>query len=219
MAIVQNPITGRSKNKFANSIFQTNHGDNILRSKPLTVRNPKTGPQKSQRKRFTIVVKVMRVIISTLRFGFKGYQQHMAAFSFALKQNMKTLVTGTYPLLIAQFSNLKISMGDLSNSGGFTFTRPDSSTIHITWDETNMVGYDAATDILCVVAGDSDCNILINNATGVTRSDGNVDFNIHGPLATISNVFCTAFFATSTPSGRSGSELSSTNETSIALHV
>jgi hypothetical protein len=35
MAIVQNPITGRTKKKFGTAVFSKQFGKNIMRSKPL----------------------------------------------------------------------------------------------------------------------------------------------------------------------------------------
>ena len=49
MAIVQNPVTGRSKNAFANAIFTTILGKNVMRSRPLSVANPRTQAQQNAR--------------------------------------------------------------------------------------------------------------------------------------------------------------------------
>ena len=45
MAISQNPITGRMRQKMSNVVFSTVFSQNVVRSKPLTVRNPKTAKQ------------------------------------------------------------------------------------------------------------------------------------------------------------------------------
>lgn len=37
MAIVQNPITGRSRNKFGTAVFSKQYGKNTMRAKPLDV--------------------------------------------------------------------------------------------------------------------------------------------------------------------------------------
>jgi hypothetical protein len=37
MAVIQNPIIGRAKNKFANAIFTTWKGKNIIKSKIICV--------------------------------------------------------------------------------------------------------------------------------------------------------------------------------------
>ena len=42
MAIVQNPITARTKKKFGNAVFSKQFGKNVMRSKPMEVKNPQT---------------------------------------------------------------------------------------------------------------------------------------------------------------------------------
>lgn len=52
MAITQNPIIGRTKKSFSENTFYTLNGQNILRSKAVTVSNPRTPAQQMQRARF-----------------------------------------------------------------------------------------------------------------------------------------------------------------------
>ena len=41
----QNPFIGRSKGSLANVVASTYNGQNVLKSKPLEVRNPRTAKQ------------------------------------------------------------------------------------------------------------------------------------------------------------------------------
>ena len=72
MAIVQNPITGRTKNKFANAVFSKQFGKNTMRSKALEVKNPNTPPQKNQRSKFKLMVHEGRKLLTLLRTAFKS---------------------------------------------------------------------------------------------------------------------------------------------------
>lgn len=52
MAIAQNPLIGRTKKSFSENTFYTLNGQNIVRSKAVSVSNPKSPAQRAQRARF-----------------------------------------------------------------------------------------------------------------------------------------------------------------------
>jgi hypothetical protein len=66
MAVVQNPVIGRSKQKFANVVLSTWYGRNVMRSKALQVRNPRSPKQVVQRVNFTIVTTMLALFIAQL---------------------------------------------------------------------------------------------------------------------------------------------------------
>jgi hypothetical protein len=66
MSVVQNPVIGRSKQKFANVVLSTWYGRNVMRSKALTVRNPRSPKQIVQRVNFTIVTTMLALFIAEL---------------------------------------------------------------------------------------------------------------------------------------------------------
>lgn len=82
MAVVQNPIIGRAKNKFSNAVFTTWIGKNVLRSKPLSVSNPRTERQLVNRARIAnlaYLAKQFRTVIQeTLRSLRQGQTQYNA---------------------------------------------------------------------------------------------------------------------------------------------
>lgn len=67
MAIIQNPIVGRAKQKFANSIFSTWYGRNVLRSKPLEVRNPRSGKQLTARYELSIRTAILALSLEMFK--------------------------------------------------------------------------------------------------------------------------------------------------------
>ena len=62
MAISQNPITGRMRQKMSNVVFSTVFSQNVVRSKPLTVRNPRTPGQVNHREYFAQVVGLCKIL-------------------------------------------------------------------------------------------------------------------------------------------------------------
>lgn len=113
MAVVQNPIIGRSQNKMANVVFSTWKGKNVLRSKPLSVRNPKTIAQVNQRKKIGYLAKLSSILSKTIRHSFRE--------SAVDKTEYNAFVKANYPLVEvlggnAQFinpNNVIISKGSM----------------------------------------------------------------------------------------------------------
>lgn len=99
MAIVQNPITGRTRKSFGTAVFSTQFGKNIMRTKPILVKNPKTAKQLAQRKKFSTVVSVLRPVKSILNEVYAGSLPDISPFSKILGINLTNAFTGTPPEL------------------------------------------------------------------------------------------------------------------------
>lgn len=54
MAITQNPLIGRASGAYGGTVFTTFFNKNVIKTKPVTVRNPKTAAQIAQRNLMTL---------------------------------------------------------------------------------------------------------------------------------------------------------------------
>jgi len=131
MAIVQNPITGRTKKKFGTAVFAKQFGKNTMRTKPIEVANPRTLKQREQRAKFSLMVELSRYILSFIRIGFKQVAIGMSEFNSFMKTNIKEVITGAYPAYTIDFTKLVVSKGN---------------KVNITWDENSGYGDALATD-------------------------------------------------------------------------
>jgi hypothetical protein len=113
MAIVQNPLTGRSSGKFANAIFSKNYQKNIIRSKPIEVANPKTIAQELQRNRFKAAQAYVSMLLQLFRIGFYYGSDKSSAYArgvkIVLEQNPSAISNAFVvdPLLVP-LSNSKV---------------------------------------------------------------------------------------------------------------
>ncbi len=99
MAIVQNPITGRTRKAFGTAVFAKQFSKNTMRTKPLQVKNPKTPKQLTQRKKFSTIVELIRQVIPTLNNVYAGSLTNMSPFNKIVSVNVKNAFTGTPPVL------------------------------------------------------------------------------------------------------------------------
>ena len=72
MARVQNTLIGKSSGSVGGATFSTWKGINVLKSKAITVANPKTVGQLTQRNRMTLMVSIFRLIASTNKRRFQN---------------------------------------------------------------------------------------------------------------------------------------------------
>ena len=155
MAISQNPITGRMRQKMSNVVFSTVFSQNVVRSKPLTVRNPKTAAQIKHREYFTKVVQLCKILKTdegvAKRSSRTGRNPKMSAYSYLVKGFMNAedrTVTPYKPI----WTNVDIGPGDI----GLTNLSYEikNGNLNVTWDEAILPINGAATDNLRLIVID-----------------------------------------------------------------
>lgn len=127
MAIVQNPVTGRSKNAFANAIFTTLLGKNVMRSKPLQVANPQTIPQQKARKKITFLSEQGKDLKNVLEIGYKKAATGMYPRNMFTKENYSTVAVDNNLAVTQTVANVKISKGSLGDAPTITAANVDNS--------------------------------------------------------------------------------------------
>ena len=155
MAISQNPITGRMRQKMSNVVFSTVFGQNVVRSKPLTVRNPKTTAQMNHRDYFTKVVQLCKILKTdegvAKRSSRTGRNPKMSAYSYLVKgfMNAEDRTSAPYKPI---WTNVDIGPGDigLTNLSYQIVT----GTLNVTWDEAILPINGATTDNLRLIVID-----------------------------------------------------------------
>ena len=95
MAVVQNPIIGRAKKSFSTATFTKIYNQNVMRSKPTQVANPKSLNQTSQRSAFKQCIQFSKEVLPAVKLGFQYYGSDMSPYSYSLKENQSNAVTGS----------------------------------------------------------------------------------------------------------------------------
>jgi len=151
MAIVQNPITGRTKKAFGSAVFSKQFGKNTMRTKPLEVKNPKTLKQRMQRGKFSTMIAVSRMILKFSRVGFKQIAIEMSAFNAFMKYNINTAISGVYPAYSVNYPNLVVSKGTLTGPDTPTATAAAGKIINVDWVDNSGDGDAEATDYALIL--------------------------------------------------------------------
>ena len=91
MAIVQNPITGRTRKKFGTAVFSKHYENNTMRSKPIQVANPRTEGQVRQRSKFAQTVDLIRQVLPVVNDAYSNTLKNMSPFNKIVSLNVKNI--------------------------------------------------------------------------------------------------------------------------------
>jgi len=128
----QNPLIGRASQKFANSIFQTWKGINVVRSKPIEVSNPQSPAQTTQRGKFTQMVNLGRQYLNTAKLGLKGLAIRKSEFNVFIGENIALQSDDGQGISDSNIINLVGSKGTLSKLNNVAYTGGGATTL-VTW--------------------------------------------------------------------------------------
>ena len=176
MAIVQNPITGRTKKKFGTAVFSKQFGKNTMRTKPIEVRNPKTLLQKQQRAKFTLMVALARMFMGFIRIAFKQVAIGMSAFNAFVSDNITNVITGVYPAYSIDFTQLIVSKGTLTGADNGTAAAVAGRKVDIGWDDNSGNGDALATDNAMALLINYTKKAIMQDSTTKTRVDAVLEF-------------------------------------------
>jgi hypothetical protein len=178
MAIVQNPITGRTKGKFASAVFSKQFGKNTMRSKPISVKNPKTKLQRTQRSKFSIMVELARKFLSFIRLGFKQSAIGMSEFNAFVQTNIFLAISGSYPDFAIDYTKIVVSKGTLTGADGTSAVAGAGKKVTVNWAD-NAGNGDAQVDdkaLILILNPESD-NVVASTIDKV-REDATMELTV-----------------------------------------
>jgi hypothetical protein len=159
MAIVQNPITGRTKKKFGTAVFSKQFGKNTMRSKPVGVKNPNTIGQSTQRTKFTTIVNLIRQVLPLINKVYAGSLKNMSPFNKIVSINLKNAFTGDPPVL----DHKKVILCDFEGSTvrSVVLTAEQNQLINVEWDPNTADPDELASSLTFILFNCSTNKVLL----------------------------------------------------------
>lgn len=172
MARVQNPIIGQAINQAGGMIFSVWKQLKVMRSKPLSVANPRTAAQQAVRRRMALLASTMREVLGAIRIGFVRFQNGTTQWGQFLKENYATATSdnGTVAALIP--GSLTFAKGTLLQVPDFDNGGVAGQVIDLTWTDNSGQQGANANDKLYVVVVNANGSAVAFVDPGVTRADG-----------------------------------------------
>jgi len=149
MAIVQNPITGRTKKAFGTAVFSKQFGNNTMRTKPIEVRNPRTLGQVTQRNKFATTVAFVKQVLPLVNDIYAGRLTKMSPFNKVTSLIVKNAFVGEPPVL----DQTLVKLGDIEGSTVLNVvnTGLPNQIMEITWEPNSLIQAELDTKLTFVL--------------------------------------------------------------------
>jgi hypothetical protein len=172
MAVVSNPLIGKTRQSMGNATFSSWKGINVLKEKPQSVANPRSDGQLQQRSAFKQLVEAFRRQPSAIRAGFKSLAIRKSEFNAFMAANLDQAFNRATPgvaLLIP--ANLVTSKGTIAGTSP-TSVVPDRSnnTIAANWSSAVLQPGQSVTDKAMISCYNATKNEFTGEVTNVSRS-------------------------------------------------
>lgn len=152
MAEVQNPLIGRAKNALGGVVFQTWKGRNVIRSRPLTVANPKTDPQVFQRQKLAAGVEVYRSAAAGVKVGYVEQSAKITAYNAFMSEILKNAISGTKDNVVVNYKDILMAKGTIAPTNNLVLTiNAGTGQVSATWDEAPLGPGQSSTDTIVAI--------------------------------------------------------------------
>jgi hypothetical protein len=180
MSVVQNTLIGRARQKIGGSVFSSWKGINVLKSKPLTVANPKTPGQIQQRSVISQTTAIFRAISGPVNLGFKQQAVQMSEFNAFAKYNTKNAFNkATAGVATLVPASVLVSQGTITSTPilmvlGAAGTREVTAT----WDSTTLQPGQSNADLAVLVLHNNTQKTWTFSTASVVRTADEIDLTV-----------------------------------------
>ncbi len=172
MGIINQGILGGFSGKVGSVVGANWKGINYMRSKAVSVANPRTEGQVRQRTKFSVTLSFLQPITEFLRVGYKMYAIKKTAFNAAMSYFIDNAITGESPDFMIDPTKVLVSRGPLTPALNATASIQPGE-VSVSWDDNTSLGSAAATDKALIVAYNVTKKEAVYTTSGANRSEGN----------------------------------------------
>ena len=183
MATFNQGIHGKFSGKVGNVIGSSWKGTGVMRIRPASVSNPKTGRQQLQRGKFGLVVRFIQAHTPLVKSGFKPWATGITPYNAAVSYNLANAITGELPDLSIDFQKVMISRGDLPPAANLTASAPAPGALLLEWTGTTQLNGARPDDKLMVSVYNESDNVSLAYTSVAERSTGTAELEIPGEWA------------------------------------
>lgn len=190
-AIIRRGILGGFSNKIGNIVGTSWKGIAIMKSLPLSVANPRTTAQTTQRQAFASASKIGSALLaSIIKPLWDRFAQQESGYNAFVQENIGIMEE----LGLFAPDSLVISKGKMAALDPLTATgNATADTITFTWSTVLPDAFSAASDLVYVVIAKDLSLDQRGYATGILRSAGTATISYTGLLLADQVWVCLAF--------------------------
>jgi len=171
MATINQGILGGFSGSVANVTGSSWKGIAVMRSKPLSVTNPRTTAQVNNRERFSGLSKLGAAILTTIVKPLNDrFASQMSGYNLFTMRNKNVFVAGSF----ANPSELIIASGKLGDTPISSVNDSGATELTVTWPIALTSSFQAATDKAYVLVLSDEGEVLGVSSGAAVRSAGTV---------------------------------------------
>lgn len=152
MAIPQNTLIGRTRRSIGNVEFSSWKGINVMKSKPITVANPRTDLQVLQRSKLSQIVAIARMVSGAYQLGYVQQAVKQSTYNAFVSYNVRNAFGfGELDNISFNESKLKVARGTIqANTEILGVVDKVAGTIKLVWNKDRLATGQSANDQICV---------------------------------------------------------------------
>jgi len=180
MGVIKRGILGGFSGAVANVVGSSWKGIAVMKSKPLSVANPRTNGQVAQRNSFAAVVAIASAVLSSIiQPCWNRFAVQASGYNDFVRTNIGAFVSG----ILTNFADFFISIGKMAETQiSFVTAELDDYTAVITFPGTFNGAYQAATDVVYLLAYNEATQEFSKSFTSQIRSDGSASCTFENPF-------------------------------------
>lgn len=171
MGTIKQGILGGFNGKVGTVIGYSWKGKAVMRSIAQNVHNPNTEAQQAQRMRFSLITKALAQLNPFVVWGFKSKASGKTEGNAAFSANFANAVTGVYPNLSIDVSQLQLASGPLPLAANPNATvDPAQHMVTVTWSNNSGEMGALDSDVTMAALYNAELNQAVVMVEGADRA-------------------------------------------------
>ena len=170
MGKIEQGILGGFTGKVGTVIGWSWKGRAIMRAKALSIKNPHTDAQTSQRVKFAISQRFLKPIASYVRVGFRNYDDDKTPYNAAMSYFVRNSITGQYPAFGIDPSAVMLSRGALM-PGRYCTATVTGNVAAFAWEDNSDESQAEAGDFVMPIVYNFTKNEAVFQQNVASRAD------------------------------------------------
>lgn len=153
-------------------------GIDVMRSRPTPSKSPLTLAQEIHRAKFKMATQFIKDLKDVLAVAYREYSGNMTGSNSALSYTMKNAISGVYPNLSINYSQVIVARGNLTAPSGAVASAVDQGIVGFSWLDNSGQGSARATDKAIFVCYSPELKQVIYSLHGSVRSARQAEYNV-----------------------------------------
>lgn len=174
MGIIKRGILGGFSKSVANVVGTSWKGIAVMKSKPLSVANPRSAGQVAQRTRFSATVAFAQAILSSVLIPvWNGFASQMSGYNLFIQRNVASLFNAN-GLFLPENLILNPKAGTPANNY-MVEASAGANSVTLEWSSVLSATDQQDTDKAIIVVANANGEVIYSSFYAVARSAGNKD--------------------------------------------